>query len=161
MKKIYSVLVFIILILVSEVLYIYFKPQTNISAIQSHFEFLSLGSDNKSLILKYIIPEEKKGQVVTSKITCPLADTYIFYTRDQAGFTISDKWTEIDATEPEFRLQKINDLLNEIETKNLVKKEIAVEPIYDTIKKGEILRGICKDKECKIIYKQCELYKSI
>ncbi len=160
MKKILWIASIILVLLLSVLSYSLYKNY-KIPAVQSHFEVLTTSSDGKIIRLKYVLPEKYKDMEVTSKVNCPISDTVVITTHSTKPFDINDRRYEIENTPPEQRLEKINEILEEAETLNLVKREAATEPIYNIAKAGDILRGVCTNQKCTTINKQCELYKSI
>jgi hypothetical protein len=160
MKKILWIVSIIFIILLTVLGYLLYKNYKT-PVVQSHFEVLEVNSDTKSLRLKFVLPEKFERKEVTSKVNCPISDTVVITTHSTKPFDINDRKYEIENTAPEQRLEKINEILEEADAVNLIKRETSTEPIYNIAKTGDILRGVCTSRKCTVISKQCELYKSI
>lgn len=106
----------------------------DVTESQAVFSIMEISPKDKSMLLRYILPYEREGTLVTVKIECPLNDSWI---------------AEIDVNpdgeapaDPKF---------------TLVSK-----PLYQIANpETDTLQGICSDLNCQSIVKSCELLRLV
>lgn len=105
---------------------------------QAVFAVEDVNSDSGVMLLRFIFPADRRNTLVSSKISCPLEDSWVVETDNNGEITqrtLSN--VPLYSFSSSFASQEVCD---------------GDEICFDT------LQGICEDESCNVISKDCELY---